>query len=74
MKVLIAADFLSEYELYETNDIEDLKDITRRFENGENVAPDTTKHKLIGSQDDMLASEARAAADEIIYVCDLIED
>lgn len=74
MKVLIASDFYSEYELYETDDIDDLREVTRRMANGEDVSPDETKHTLLGSQDDYWLEDVQAEADETIFITDLIED
>ena len=74
MKVLIASDFYSEYELYETDDIDDLREVTRRMANGENCAPDPSKHILLGSQDDYWLEDVQAEADETIFITDLIED
>ena len=66
MIVMITSDFYSEYELYRTEDPEDIKkDIT-------NI--DTSKHELIGSHDDIWTDEALKMADEVIYIEDYMED
>jgi hypothetical protein len=72
MKVLVTADFYYEYELYETDDIDDLREVTRRMVNGEDVSPDETKHTLLGTHDDYWVDEAKAEADETIFITDLI--
>lgn len=74
MKILLASDFYYEYELYETSDPEALKTWIRDMMNGRFSKMDEAKHKLLGTQDDMDADEAQAAADEIIYDGDMYED
>lgn len=68
MKALIATSFYAEYELYETSDIDGLKDLVKRMANGESVSPDPAIHKLLGSQDDMTTQEAIEAANETIWI------
>lgn len=70
--VLIAGDFYNEYELYETNNIDDLKSWFVECWNGNYKPLDTTKHALIGSQDDICTDDAIKQADITIYVADLI--
>ena len=74
MKVLITSDFYYEYELYETDDIDDLRETTRRMANGEDVSPDESKHTLLGTHDDYWLEDVKAEADEIIFISDLIDD
>lgn len=74
MKVLIASDFYYEYELYETDDLEDLIEVTRRCANGEEVFPDESKHTLLGSQDDYFLEDVKAEADATLFITDFIED
>ena len=74
MKILLTSDFFYEYDLYETSDPEALKAWIRDMMNGRFSKMDETKHKLIGTQDDLTADEAQAAADEIIYDGDMYED
>lgn len=72
MKILIAADFYTEFELYETESPADLiEQATSAYMDGTDI--DTNKHRLIGSQDDMTAEEATAQADEIIYTSEIAE-
>lgn len=74
MKILLASDFYYEYELYETNDPEALKSWMRDMMNGRFSKMDETKHKLLGSQDDLDLEEAQAAADEIISDSEMYDD
>lgn len=69
MKVLITADFFSDFELYETTDPAALKEAARRaMLYGEPIADPV--HVLTGSIDNMTTEEATAAADMIIYTRD----
>lgn len=70
MKVLITEDFYTDYELYETEDINELKDYISHMSNGESAELDETRHILIGSQDDIDTETAIKEADEIIYISD----
>ena len=74
MKILFTSDFYNEYELYETADRDALIEYIKALCNGENVELDETTHTLLGTHDDISTSEARAEADEIIYIYDLIEE
>lgn len=74
MKVLIASDFYSEYELYETDDLEDLIEVTRRMANGEDITPDENKHTLLGSHDDYFLEDVKAEAEVTLFITDFIED
>lgn len=70
--VLITSDFFSQYELYRTADVEELKDIIRAYEAGEDIAPNPDRHQLIGSQDEISTEDAKQRTDEIIYFEDII--
>jgi hypothetical protein len=72
-KIMIAADFYTEFELYETESPADLiEQATSAYMDGAEI--DTSKHRLIGSQDSMTAEEARDQADEIIFTSELDEE
>ena len=73
MKILVTGDFYSEYELYETNFIDDLKAWIKAALNGENKPLDSNKHKLIGSHDTICTDDAIKQADMTIYVADLMD-
>ena len=68
MKILIAGDFYSEFELYETSDPDGLKDSIKRLINGEDV--DTSKHTILGTHDTMETQETIKQADKVIYISD----
>ena len=70
MKILITSDFYYEYELYETDDADGLKELVKRMINGEDITPDPAKYKFLGFHDDITTEEAIAAADEIIFTSD----
>ena len=70
MKVLIASDFYSEYELYETDDIDDLREVTRRMANGEDWTPDESKHTLLVTQDDYFLEDVKAEAEVTLFITD----
>lgn len=73
MKILVAADFYTEFELYETEFPEDLiEQATSAYMDGAEI--DTNKHRIIGSHDSMTAEEARDQADKIIFTSELEED
>lgn len=72
MKILIAGDFYSEFELYETSDPDGLKDSIKRLINGEDV--DTNKHTILGTHDTINTQEAIAQADEVVFISDLIDE
>lgn len=72
-KIMIAADFYTEFELYETEDPADLiKQAASAYMDGTEI--DTNKHRVIGSQDSMTAEEARDQADKIIFTSELDEE
>lgn len=69
MKVLITTDFYAEYELYETENINGLKNyVALMVLNTPDLELDENKYKLIGNQDTMTTEEAIEQADEIIYM------
>jgi len=69
MKILFAADFYTEFELYETEDPADLIDqVTRAYFDGGDI--DTNKHRVIGFQETMTADEAREQADRMFFASD----
>ena len=68
MRILVASDFYSEFELYETSDPDGLKDSIKRLINGEDV--DTNKHTILGTHDTIETQEAITQADEVIYISD----
>lgn len=73
MKILVAADFYTEFELYETEDPANLiKQAVSAYMDGTEI--DTNKHRVIGSQDSMTAEEARGQADKIIFTSELDEE
>ena len=73
-KILVTADFYSEFVLYETTDADDLKNWVRDMVNERFRPLDESKHQLIGSSDDLLSEDAINAADEVVYMGDLEED
>lgn len=69
MKALITTDFYAEYELYETENINGLKNyVALMVLNTPDLELDENKYKLIGNQDTMTTEEAIKQADEIIYM------
>jgi len=74
MKILVTADFYSEFELYETSDPEDFKSWVRDMVNERPRDLDESKHQIIGFHETMETEEATKAADEIIYMTDLYEE
>lgn len=73
--VLVTSDFYSEYELYRTSDVEDLKEYFRKLLKEENVDPDPAKHELIGNQDDIWNIRPfLKIIDEVFYIYDFEED
>lgn len=74
MKIMIASDFYCEYEIYETSAPDDLRAWIKDMINGRFSKLDETKHKVIGSQDDMDTESAVSMADEILYDSDMYED
>ena len=73
-KILVTADFYSEFMLYETSDADDLKNWVRDMVNERFRPLDESKHQLIGSSEEMLSEDAINAADEVVYMGDLEED
>lgn len=73
-KILVTADFYSEFVLYETTDADDLKNWVRDMVNERFRPLDESRHQLIGSSDDLLSEDAINAADEVVYMGDLEED
>lgn len=72
MTVMISSDFLSEYELYKTDDITGLlENVKNAYINGATI--DTAKYNCIGSHDDILTADAIQIAQRIIYIVDIIE-
>jgi len=69
MIVMITTDFYADYELYRTEDPEDIKANMIDFIEG-TKEPDKSKHELIGSQDDFWTDEAIEMADEVIFIGD----
>ena len=73
MKILIASDFYAEYELYETNNPEHLKQHIAELVNGDDIV--YNEHfECIGNQDTMDTQEAIAQADEVVFISDLIDE
>lgn len=68
MKVLITSDFYSEYELYETNNVNGLKNYAALMVQNIDVDLDENQYKLLGYQDTLETQEAIEQADEIIYI------
>ena len=74
MKILIATDFYAEYELYETDKPEGLKNYISLMLLGSDIELDENKYKLIGNQDTIETQEAIEQADKIIYISDIAEN
>ena len=74
MKVLITSDFYSEYELYETNNLEGLKNYVSLMANGIDVNLNPEQHKLLGTDNNFAICEVKEMADEVIYITDYIHD
>ena len=68
MKVLITSSFYSEYELYETNNVNGLKNYAALMVQNIDVDLDENQYKLLGYQDTLETQEAIEQADEIIYI------
>ena len=73
MIVLLTSDFFADYELIETENIDETKKRIKDLVSGKDVKIDQY-YSIIGSVDDMTAQDARNQADEIIYVSDFEED
>lgn len=70
-RVLITTDNFKDFELYDTSDIEGIKEYAKGITEGTINDLDGTKHAYIGSQDDMTPEQAREAAETIIYLSDI---
>ena len=68
MKVLITSSFYSEYELYETNNVNGLKNYAALMVQNIDVDLDENQYKLLGYRDTLETQEAIEQADEIIYI------
>ena len=73
MIVLVTSDFFAEYELIQTENIEVTKERIKDALSGKDIQIDQY-YTVIGSVDNMEASEAREKADQIIYISDLEEE
>ena len=73
MIVLVTSDFFAEYELIQTENIEITKERIKEALSGKDIQIDQY-YTVIGSVDNMEASEAREKADQIIYISDLEEE
>ena len=73
-KILVTADFYTEFELYETTDADDLKSWVLDMVNGRTRDLDETKHRIIATHETMDTETATAEADDVIYMSDLDED
>lgn len=73
-KVLVTADFYTEFELYETTDPDDLEQWVSDMVNARTRDLDETKHRIIATHETMDTETATAEADRIIYMADLDED
>ena len=71
MKILLAQEFFTDYELYETSDPELLKHKIALALMGHDV--DIKPAVILGTQDDMTTEEAEQQADEIIFLSDIAE-
>lgn len=66
MKALIASSFYAEFELCETESLEDLTTYTKNMVNGIESEP-PKGYKVLGSQDTMTATDAIAQAEATIW-------
>jgi len=73
MNILIASDFLYEYELYKTDKPQELKKHITKLLNGEDIT-DKGDFELLGYQDTMTTDEALEIADETWYISDIIDE
>lgn len=74
MKILMASDFLADFELYETDNEIELIDCFKAMLNGSDVELNDKHHKLIGSSEDTLETDdALNQADKVVYISDLME-
>ena len=71
MKILIAADFFAEFELYETSDPAGLAAWIKQAATEAEPGPlDNKKYRLLASHDNMTTEEARALADHVLFTSD----
>ena len=71
MKILIAADFFAEFELYETSDPAGLVDWIKKAATGTDPGRlDDKKNRLLGSHDNMTTETARSLADRVMFTSD----
>lgn len=73
MIVLVTSDFFADYELIETENIDETKKRIKDLVSGKDVKIDQY-YSIIGSVDNMTAEDARNQADEIIYISDFEEE
>ena len=71
MIVMITSDFYSEFELYKTDDLEKLKELSKEYLAQGEIEIDINKYKLLCCQDDITTEAALKISDEIIYLSDL---
>ena len=72
MKVLIAADFFTEFELYETSKPNGLKNwVALSLLSAAPIYLDPTKYRLIGNHENMTTEEATKRADKIFYTSEI---
>ena len=75
MKVLITSDFYSDFELYETEHLNGLKNwIALSIVSDKPIDLDPKQYKLIGNQDTMDTQDAIDQADETLFTSDFMED
>lgn len=67
MKVLIATSFYAEYELCETENLEELKEYAKNMAYGIETEP-PKDCKFLGTHDDISTADAIAQADETIWI------
>jgi len=71
MKVLITSDFYTDYELYETEKPNGLKNwVALSMMQPDPLPLNPNVYRLIGTQDEITEEDARSQADEIIYTSD----
>ena len=73
MILLVTSDFFADYELIETENIDETKKRIKDLVSGKDVKIDQY-YSIIGSVDNMTAEDARNQADEIIYISDFEEE
>jgi hypothetical protein len=67
---MITSDYYSEYELYKTEDLNDIENSLKTYFDTGVYEMDPSKHELIGSQDTVDADDAIETADKILYIDD----